>query len=219
LDNNSRQSSTLTQTIIQLVENKRPQSVQQLVNLVSETTSLPEQKILEQIIQLQNEKKIALKETPKPIPQELSTYLTTTDASWYLLTIILAATTTITIFTIPEDAYPLVYIRFLLGTLFVIWLPGYSLTKALFPTDPPFKTSSKTLDAIERLALSIGLSFTLVPIVGLILHYTPFGLRQTPIVLSLLILTMIFATVAIIRKHQSQLKEKPSTSQVRPHVN
>jgi len=207
LNNNAGEHSSLTQTIIQLVENKKPQDVQQLVNLVKEETAIAESKIIKHIIQLQSQGKITLKPLPTPPPQELSIYLKTRDAYWYWITLILAATTTITAFTIPEDAYPIVYIRFLLGTLFVIWLPGYSFIKALFPTEPPIKTSSKNLDSIERLALSIGMSLALVPIIGLLLNYTPWGIRLTPIVLSLLVLTTIFATVGVIREHRSQLKE------------
>lgn len=189
------------------MKNKKPKDVQQLVNLVKEKTVIPETKIIEHIIRLQSQGKITLKPLPTPPPQKLSIYLKTKEAYWYWITLILAATTTITTFTVPENAYPIVYIRYLLGTIFVVWLPGYSFIKALFPTEPPFKTSAKSLDSIERLALSIGMSLALVPIIGLLLNYTPWGIRLTPIVLSLLVLTTIFATVGIIREHKSQLKE------------
>lgn len=75
-------------------------------------------------------------------------------------------------------------------------------------TEPPIKTSSKNLDSIERIALSVGMSLALVPITGLIVNYTPYGMRLTPIVLSLLILTIAFATAGIIREHKSQLMKK-----------
>jgi uncharacterized membrane protein len=48
------------------------------------------------------------------------------------------------------------------------------------------------------------MSLALVPIVGLLLNYTPWGIRQTPIVLSLLTLTVIFATTGILREHQAK---------------
>ena len=206
----NKDNSILTQTIIQLTKNKKPKDLQQLVNLVKEKTVIPETKIIKHIIRLQRQGKITLKPLPTPPPQKLSIYLKTKEAYWYWITLILAATTTITTFTIPENAYPIVYIRYLLGTVFVVWLPGYSFIKALFPTEPPFKTSAKNLDSIERLALSIGTSLALVPIIGLLLNYTPWGIRLTPIVLSLLVLTTIFATVGIIREHKSQLKKSTS---------
>lgn len=54
--------------------------------------------------------------------------------------------------------YPLVYARYVLGSIFVLWLPGYTPIKALFLT--------KEIDNIERIALSIGMSLALVPIPG-----------------------------------------------------
>jgi len=118
----------------------------------------------------------------------------------------LAATATIVAFVVPENSFPLAYIRYLLGTIFVLWLPGYSFIKALFPVEGGNKKSSGNLDSIERVAISIGLSLALVPMVGLLLNYTPWGIRLTPIVLSLFALTTIFATVAIVREHRTKIK-------------
>ena len=199
----NRHNSILTETIIQLIKNRKPNDVQELVNRVKEKTAISESKIIEHIIRLQSQGKITLKSVQTPPTKKLSIYLKTKEASWYWITLILAATTTITTFTIPENAYPIIYIRYVLGTLFAIWLPGYSLMKALFPTEPPFRTSSKSLDSIERLALSVGMSLALVPIIGLLLNYTPWGIRLTPVVLSLLTLTAVFATAGIIRERQS----------------
>jgi uncharacterized membrane protein len=103
------------------------------------------------------------------------------------------------VFTIPEEVFPIVYARYILGSLFVLFLPGYSLIKALFPT--------KELDNIERLALSIGMSLALVPIAGLLLNYTPWGIRTTPVTLSLLALTTTLATAALIREHQAKTQQ------------
>ncbi|MEM1540867.1 MAG: DUF1616 domain-containing protein, partial [Candidatus Bathyarchaeia archaeon] len=55
-------------------------------------------------------------------------------------------------------------------------------------------------------ALSIGLSLVIVPIVGLLLNYTPWGIRLTPITMSLLALTTTFATAALIREHRTKAK-------------
>ena len=108
------------------------------------------------------------------------------------------------VFTIPENAFPLVYARYILGSIFVLWLPGYALIKALFP--------EKELENIERIALSIGMSIALVPIIGLLLNYTPWGIRLTPITISLLALTLTFATAAIIREHKTKHKQSSKTN-------
>jgi len=109
-------------------------------------------------------------------------YFLSPQAYWYWITTALATATLITVLVIPENAFPAVYTRYILGAIFVLWLPGYSLIKALFPT--------KELDNIERVALSIGMSLALVPITGLLLNYAPWGITLVPITLSLLALTV-----------------------------
>ena len=110
---------------------------------------------------------------------------------------VLALATTISVFTISENSYPLIYIRYILGSIFILILPGYSLIKTLFPT--------REIDDIERTALSIGTSLAIVPLVGLLLNYTSWGIRLTPITLSILLLTALLAITGIIREHQEKI--------------
>jgi hypothetical protein len=204
----------LTQTIIQAIKERKPETVKQLTSIVKERSSIPEQVILDFILKLQSEGKIILAKQQPPTSPKLATYLKTGQALWYWTTITITIATAAVVFTIPEDFYPWVYIRYVLGSVFVLWLPGYTFIKALFPQNLPFakaiarslETPEKNLDIIERIALSIGMSLALVPIVGLLLNYTPWGIRLTPIVLSLLALTTILATAAIIREHQTKMK-------------
>jgi hypothetical protein len=194
---NQKTKDTLDQTLIKLVQTKKPVNIQQLINLAkSETMFTPEQTIMEHIIHLQDQGKLKLKEPLTQTPTKLNTYLKTTQSTWYWISIILATATALTVFTIQENSYPLIYIRYILGAIFVLYLPGYSLIKLLFP--------EKELDTIERTALSMGMSLALVPITGLILNYTPWGIRTTPITLSIITLTIILATAAIIREHQTK---------------
>ena len=201
-------NSDATETIIQIIKERKPQTVEQLVTLAKEKLQISEREILETILQLQNEGKISLTKQQSQTSLNLTAYLKTEQALWYWITLTLSAATTAVVFTIPEDFYPWVYVRYVLGTIFVLWLPGYTFIKALFPAEPPIKTSEKTLDTIERVALSLGMSLALVPIVGLLLNYTPWGIRLTPIVLSLLALTVVFATAAVIREHQAKIKAR-----------
>ena len=142
---------------------------------------------------------ITFKEDTTFIPLSLQNYLSSSHSYWYWITIALALATTITVFAVSENSIPFIYARYVLGAIFVIFLPGYCLIKALFP--------EKELDNIERVALSIGMSIALVPITGLILYYTPLGIRTIPITLSLLALTTIFATAAVIREYQTKLNQ------------
>jgi len=193
----------LSQTIIQITNEQKPQNVKQLTNLVKEKHSIAEEKILDAILKLQNQGKITLENHPPLSSPKLTAYIKSSQALWYWTTIAVAIITAIVSFIIPETLYPWAYIRHALGTIFVLWLPGYAFIKALFPKHVPIKTSTENLETIERIALSLGMSLALVPMIGLLLNYTPWGIRLTPIVLSLLALTIIFATAAIIREHQT----------------
>jgi len=190
-------SPTINQHITQIVKERNPETVEQLIELVQSKHAMPRQKILDAIIKLQNQGKITLEPPKARSGFTLTEYIVSPKAYWYWTIIAISLATTILVFTIPENAYPIVYARYILGSIFVLWLPGYTLIKALFPT--------KEIDNIERTALSIGMSLALVPITGLLLNYTPWGIRLTPVTLSLLALTITLATAALIREQQTKL--------------
>ena len=84
-------------------------------------------------------------------------------------------------------------IRIILGLPLVLFLSGYSLIATLFPR-------KDDLDAIERIALSFGLSIAITPLLGLALNYTPFGIRLSPILIVLSIFTISPALGAYVRR-------------------
>jgi uncharacterized membrane protein len=83
--------------------------------------------------------------------------------------------------------------RNILGLPLVLFLPGYTLIAALFP-------AKSDLDGIERTALSFGLSIAVVPLIGLGLNYTPWGIRLLPILISLSVFTFIMCGLAYLRR-------------------
>jgi len=89
--------------------------------------------------------------------------------------------------------YPDSLLRKALGLTFVLFFPGYVFITALFP-------EKKELDNLERLALSFGLSIAIVPLIGLGLNYTPWGIRLIPILVSLTLFNIIFAVAAVYRR-------------------
>jgi uncharacterized membrane protein len=154
------------------------------------------------LIEMESEGKIHFNNPQLVASTASKPYVFSKKAYWYWIVIVLAAVTTISVFTIPETAFPAIYLRSALGIVFVLFLPGYAFIKMLFPSVLPIKTNSENLDNIERFILSLSMSLALVPIVGLILYYTPLGVQLFPITLSLLALTAISATVAVLREDQ-----------------
>jgi uncharacterized membrane protein len=74
----------------------------------------------------------------------------------------------------------------------------------LFPT----KKTDRGIDVIERVALSFGLSIAVVPLIGLGLNYTPWGIRLEPILLSLFAYIIILGIIGYIRWRQTPSEER-----------
>ncbi|MGA2524210.1 MAG: DUF1616 domain-containing protein [Candidatus Bathyarchaeia archaeon] len=201
---NQEPNESIKELIIRIVQEQKPETVRQLMRFVHETTDVSEKKIINLLNQLEDEDKIHLNLKQELASESIRTYLFTLESAWYWIIIALAIATMITVLTIPQVWYPFAYIRNVLGVIFVLFLPGFAFTKAFFPARLPIQTSSQSLDMFERFALSIGLSIALASIVGLILYYTPPGLGLTPIILSLLALTLVLATVAVAREYRAK---------------
>ncbi|WP_148266566.1 DUF1616 domain-containing protein [Methanocella arvoryzae] len=92
-------------------------------------------------------------------------------------------------------------LRSALGHAMVLFVPGYAFIAALFP-------NRKDLDGIERAALSFGLSIAVVPLIGLGLNFTPWGIRLDPIVVALAIFTLLCVLVANRRRHELPVEDR-----------
>ncbi|MCL0078841.1 DUF1616 domain-containing protein [Dehalococcoidia bacterium] len=109
---------------------------------------------------------------------------------------ILSVVLILTISFFPNQA-----LRIILGLPFILFFPGYTLIAALFP-------KKSGLDAIERVALSFGLSIAVVPLIGLVLNYTPWGIRLYPILVSLTVFIATMSVIAWYRRHGLPEQEK-----------
>jgi hypothetical protein len=127
---------------------------------------------------------------PNP-PSTVLSYALSPESIWFWFV------TALVVLAIPLIllAYnpPLIYLRYVLGAIFVLYLPGSMLIEALY-------AKAKDLDGLERVALSIGLSLAVVPLIGLVLNFTPWGIRLDPIMVSLALFTEIMAAASLVRK-------------------
>jgi len=130
---------------------------------------------------------------PKP-PKTLVEYTVRLEYSLWFWTIIVLVLLTLVVVYITSIIPQLTVLRYFLGTLYVLYLPGCVLVEALYPEE-------RDLKPLERLALSIGLSLAVTPLIGLVLNYTPWGIRLGPVLVSLAIYTLGVSIVALIRKY------------------
>jgi uncharacterized membrane protein len=80
-------------------------------------------------------------------------------------------------------------IRIVLALPVVLFIPGYCLIAALFP-------KNDDISLFERIMLSIGVSIAIVPLIGLGLNFSPWGIRIESLVISLILLTWVMVLLA-----------------------
>lgn len=133
----------------------------------------------------------------------------------------LAAVVAITILTALAATMPVMRetpLRVVLGLPFVLFVPGYAFVAALFPEagegpteegdDEDDTFDGGGIDGLERVALSFGMSIAVVPLIGLVLNFTPWGIRLVPILLSVGGFTVIAAGVAAHRRRELPPEER-----------
>lgn len=135
----------------------------------------------------------------------------------------LAAVTVLVLLTVVVVFAPVVRetpLRIVLGLPFVLFIPGYAFIAALFPEageGPVVEEDGDELEAedgrggidgIERVALSFGLSIAVVPLIGLVLNFTPWGIRLVPIIVSVSGFTLIAVAVGAVRRWELPEEER-----------
>jgi len=114
---------------------------------------------------------------------------------------VLIAVIAITLLLFPLVAFTSGVLRIIFGLCLILFFPGYTLLSALFPR-------KGDLSGIERVALSFGLSIAIVPLVGLILNYTPWGIRLYPILIAITIFILAAAAIAWQRQRRLPVQER-----------
>jgi len=99
----------------------------------------------------------------------------------------------LTLFLFPVAAFSAGPLRIALSFICLLFFPGYALISALFP-------KQGTLSLVERSVLSVGLSIAIVPLIGLALNYTPWGIRLNPILTAVASFIFAAALAGIIRQ-------------------
>jgi hypothetical protein len=198
---NKRQIKEL---ILETLKSQKPETTQQLIQFIQDRNGILPYQTAELLTELEDER-LASFAKPKPITHSIfKSYINSKNANWFMCTLLFALTTVLLVLIIPERAYPLTIFRFVLGSIFMLFLPGYTFLRMLFPERILQMTDTKEISNIELIAQSIGVSLVLAGMIGLALNYTPMGIRLVPITLSLLALTVIFATIAVKREFESK---------------
>ncbi|MFC4437777.1 MULTISPECIES: DUF1616 domain-containing protein [Natrialbaceae] len=102
-------------------------------------------------------------------------------------------------------------LRIPLGLVFILFAPGYVFVAALFPEIPSNDTTDSgsesrisrvrsEMDLIKRVALSLGVSIAIVPLIGLVLSFVPVSSGFRSVMVALTVFTLTVTIVAAIRR-------------------
>lgn len=121
------------------------------------------------------------------------------SSTWYFFAI--ALTFLSILFALVVDKSSNIYfIRVFLGLIYVIFLPGYSLSRA-------FMDYSK-LDELEIASLSIGLSVVIITFTGILLDNTSIGITFNSVIITLFLVVIFFSTYSIIENYHADKKSR-----------
>jgi uncharacterized membrane protein len=99
------------------------------------------------------------------------------------------------ILSIVVIAFPSNILRLILGVPFILFFPGYILIAALFPR-------KESMDNLHRVVFSVGMSIAVVPLIGLIINYTPWGITLESVLGSTAVFIAIMSIVTWMRRKQ-----------------
>jgi uncharacterized membrane protein len=84
-------------------------------------------------------------------------------------------------------------LRVIIGLPFLLFFPGYSILLIGFP-------KRQDLGGLARLVFSFGISIAIVPLIGLLLNYSSFGIRLEPILLGVAALNILASSLGYYRR-------------------
>jgi uncharacterized membrane protein len=114
---------------------------------------------------------------------------------------ILIIVVVITLMLIPLVLFTEGSFRMVIGLICVIVFPGYAFISLLL-------SKQTDLSGIERIVLSLGTSIAIVPLIGLVLNYTPWGIRLIPILVSLSTFIIVISAIACLRLMKARVDER-----------
>lgn len=91
------------------------------------------------------------------------------------------------------------YLLILLASIFVLFLPGFSLSFAFFKRD--------RIDLIERIALSFALSISAVPLFAFYLNLLGVPIRKESVIAETLIIILAGIAIYVFRQKQFSFKK------------
>jgi uncharacterized protein DUF1616 len=170
-----------------------------LVRDLSDELGCKPDTVISEIIKLQAGKKILIRE-PAPY-RKFPDYLLSPISTWFWEAVLATLASLSLILATPGWA---LYLRYVFGSLMVLFLPGHSLIGLIY-------SKKDELDYLTRIALSFVMSLAIATLVGLVLNYTPFGISLIAVAASLSAITLSLLFLTALRRYAYYTLARDST--------
>ncbi|WP_345783332.1 DUF1616 domain-containing protein [Natrialbaceae archaeon AArc-T1-2] len=109
-------------------------------------------------------------------------------------------------------------LRFIAAIPLILFFPGYALVSVLFPAAPRASRRSRStsitnvrprgVDVVERLGLALALSIAIVPVAGIVLSATGWGLEAESAAAAFAFVAIVFSQLAVVRRIRLPVAER-----------
>jgi len=128
-------------------------------------------------------------------PKRFLDFLFSKKSMWFWGAFAFSTMTPIIFDTIRNNA-GFLFIRYIISIIFLLYLPGFSFRRSLF--------IDSNFSFFERLVLDVVMSLLIVPTVGFILNYTPWGISEYSSTYGLSIVIRLLLIASVFRAYIAQ---------------
>lgn len=181
----------LEKNVFDVIKTQNPTDVNELIEILSTKYNIEREEALKTVIDLQDKNLIRFTEEETDRYSDLFSYIKSQDSRWYLAVIAASFIALFSVLLVP-DGSPLVFLRYLLGFLMVILLPGYSTLRALY--------DMRSISYAKIILMSLGISVCIASVIGVILNFTPWGLTPASTSLTQFVVILGLASFSVYRE-------------------
>lgn len=177
--------------VSQVIKDHDPETVDQLAALIQAEGALDEETFIETIKEMARDGSLKLEPPKYPIRSFLDYLFTLNVSSWFWFTIAITGLTAM-LALLPSGFLPLDVLRWGFGSVFLVFLPGYSCLQLLFPRPLELRRS-------QRYLFSVPISLAMLILIGLVLNYSDIGIRLDSLLESIGSIIVVLASSAAFR--------------------
>ena len=186
--------SSLESLAQKVIRENHPRTVGQLAQGMKKLAIVDDDDLVIIIKRMAHEGSIKLARPDYSHETLIDYFLTPTLSDWFWVSCLITVLTVLFLRFAPNLS-SLVILRWALGSIFVLYLPGYALMRFLLP-------NRSEMDATEKYTLNVVASFTVTALLGVFLEFAEVGLTLLSVTTSVAVFALFFITVAAIRDHQ-----------------